>query len=82
MKNQKGIALTKLIIIIAVIILGIVFVVKMSEPQDGILSVEEAQEKYNKTLQEKEKIDKEYQDALENVIQTKETLERLEKNYK
>ena len=81
LKNQKGITLTKLIIIIAVIILGIVFIVKMSEPQDGIGTLEEEQEKYNKTLQEKENADKKYQDALEDAIKSKEKLEKLEKGY-
>lgn len=81
MKNQKGITLTKLIIIIAVIILGIVFVVKMSEPQDGIGTLKEEQEKYNKTLQEKEEADKKYQDALDDAIKSKEKLEKLEKGY-
>lgn len=50
----------KLIIIVVVIILAIIFIVKMSEPQDGIGTVKEEQEKYNKTLQEKEKADKQY----------------------
>lgn len=81
MKNQKGITLTKLIIIIAVIILGIIFVVKMSEPQDGIGTLKEEQEKYNKTLQEKEEADKKYQDALDDAIKSKEKLEKLEKGY-
>ena len=54
MKNQKGISLVKVVIIVAIIIVGIIFVVKMSEPQDGNGSVQEEQEKYNKTLQEKE----------------------------
>ena len=81
MKNQKGISLIKVIIIVAIIILGIIFIVKMSEPQDGIGTVKEEQEKYNKTLQNKEKADKQYQDALENAIKTKENLEKLEKGY-
>lgn len=65
MKKQDGISLIKLIIIVAVIIIGIIFIVKMAEPQDGIGTVKEEQEKYNKILQEKEKADKQYQDALE-----------------
>lgn len=81
MKNQKGISLVKVVIIVAIIIVGIIFVVKMSEPQDGIGSVQEEQEKYNKTLQEKEKADKQYQDALQNAIKSKENLEKLEKGY-
>ena len=81
MKNQKGISLIKVVIIVAIIIVGIIFVVKMSEPQDGIGSVQEEQEKYNKTLQEKEKADKQYQDALQNAIKSKENLEKLEKGY-
>lgn len=81
MKNQKGISLIKVVIIVAIIIVGIIFVVKMSEPQDGIGSVQEEQEKYNKTLQEKEKADKQYQDALQNAIKSKENLEKLEKSY-
>lgn len=81
LKNQKGISLIKLVIIVAIIIVGIIFVVKMSEPQDGIGSVQEEQEKYNKTLQEKEKADRQYQDALQNAIKSKENLEKLEKGY-
>lgn len=81
MKNQNGISLIKVIIIVAIIILGVIFIVKMSEPQDGIGTVSEEQEKYNKTLQNKEKADKQYQDALENAIKTKENLEKLEKGY-
>ncbi len=81
MKNQNGISLIKVIIIVAIIILGVIFIVKMSEPQDGIGTVNEEQEKYNKTLQNKEKADKQYQDALENAIKTKENLEKLEKGY-
>ncbi len=79
LKSQKGISLIKLIIIIVVIILGIIFIVKMSEPQNGIGTVKEEQEKYNKALQDKEKADKKYQDALNNAIKSKENLERLEK---
>ena len=81
MKNQNGISLIKVIIIVAIIILGVIFIVKMSEPQDGIGTVNEEQEKYNKTLQNEEKADKQYQDALENAIKTKENLEKLEKGY-
>lgn len=81
MKNQKGISLIKVVIVVAIIIVGIIFVVKMSEPQDGIGSVQEEQEKYNKTLQEKEKADKQYQDALQNAVKSKENLEKLEKSY-
>lgn len=43
----------------------------MSKTQDGIGTVQEEQEKYNKTLQEKEKADKLYQDALNNATKTK-----------
>ena len=51
--------------------MGIIFIVKMSETPDGIGTVQEEQEKYNKTLQEKEKADKQYQDALQNAIKSK-----------
>ena len=71
----------KVLIIGAIIILAIIFIVKMSETPDGIGTVQEEQEKYNKTLQEKEKADKQYQDALENLTKSKENLERLEKGY-
>lgn len=81
MENQKGISLIKLVIIVAVIIVGIIFIIKMSETPDGIGTVQEEQEKYNKTLQEKEKADKQYQDALQNAIKSKENLEKLEKGY-
>lgn len=66
LKKQKGISLISLVIIVLVIILGIIFIVKMMETPDGIGTVQEEQEKYNKTLQEKEKADEQYQDALEN----------------
>lgn len=71
----------KVLIIGAIIILAIIFIVKMSETPDGIGTVQEEQEKYNKTLQEKEKADKQYQDALDNATKTKENLEKLEKGY-
>lgn len=71
----------KVLIIGAIIILAIIFIVKMSETPDGIGTVQEEQEKYNKTLQEKEKADKKYQDALDNATKTKENLEKLEKGY-
>ncbi len=71
----------KLLIIVAVIIVGIIFIVKMSETQDGIGTVEEEQEKYNKTLQEKENADKKYQEALNKSIETQTRLEQLEKGY-
>ena len=71
----------KVVIIGIIIILAIIFIVKMSETPDGIGTVQEEQEKYNKTLQEKEKADKQYQDALENLTKTKENLEKLEKGY-
>lgn len=71
----------KLVIIVAVIIVGIIFIVKMSETQDGIGTVEEEQEKYNKTLQEKENADKKYQEALNKSIETQTRLEQLEKGY-
>lgn len=81
LRNQKGIGKITVIIIIAIIIVGIIFIVKMSETPDGIGTVQEEQEKYNKTLQEKEKADKQYQDALNNATKTKENLEKLEKGY-
>lgn len=81
MENQKGISLIKLVIIVAVIIVGIIFIVKMSETPDGIGTVQEEQEKYNKTLQEKEKADKQYQDALQNVVESQTRLEQLERGY-
>lgn len=81
MKSQKGISLTTLIIIVAIIIVGIISIVKMSEVPDGIGTVEEEQEKYNKILQEQEKANKQYQDALENYQKTKKDLEEAEKQY-
>lgn len=80
-KNQKGISLMKLILIVVAVILVIIFIVKMSEPQDGIGTVEEEQEKYNKILQEKENADKKYQDALKNAVESQKRLEQLEKGY-
>lgn len=81
LRNQKGISLIAIIVIVAIIIAGIIFIVKMSETPDGIGTVQEEQEKYNKTLQEKEKADKQYQDTLNNATKTKENLEKLEKGY-
>lgn len=78
MKNEKGISLIKLIIIVAIIIVGIIFIVKMSETQDGIGTVQDEQEKYNKILQEKEKADEQYQEALENLTKQQTT---TNKNY-
>ena len=46
MKNQKGISLIKLIIIIAVIIVGIILIFQMFKPRDGILSVDDAEKQY------------------------------------
>jgi len=79
LQNQKGISLIKLIIIIVVIIVGIIFIVKMFEPQDGILSVEDAEKQYQNTLREKEKAEQEYQQALNNVVESTTRLEELEK---
>lgn len=79
LQNQKGISLIKLIIIIVVIIVGIIVIVKMSEPQDGILSVEDAEKQYQNTLREKEKAEQEYQQALNNVVESTNRLEELEK---
>ncbi len=64
MKNQKGISLIKLILVVVTIILAIIFIVKMSEVPDGIGTVEEEKEKYNEILQEQEKADKQYQYTL------------------
>lgn len=79
LQNQEGISLIKLIVIIVVIIVGIIFIVKMSEPQDGILSVEDAEKQYQNTLREKEKAEQEYQQALNNVVESTDRLEELEK---
>ena len=45
LKNQKGISLMKLVIIIAIIIVAIIFIVKMSQPKDGLGTPEEEAEK-------------------------------------
>lgn len=80
MRNQKGISLMKLIVIIAIIILGIVFIVAMSKPQNGIGSSEketreweEQQERTNKALKDAEEADKNYNQALQE-------LEQIERN--
>ncbi len=49
MRNQKGISLMKLIIIVAIIIVGIVFIVAMSKPQNGIGSLKEETEEWEKS---------------------------------
>ena len=71
MKNQKGITLVKLIIIIAITIVGIIFFVEMSKPQDGIGSVKEEtrnwEEKKNK-LEDSEKRLKDAEDRYYNSL--------------
>ena len=67
LKNQKGISLIKLLIIMAVIIVGIILVVQLTKPRDGILSVEDAE--------------KQYQNALKNAVESQTRLEQLEKGY-
>jgi flagellar basal body-associated protein FliL len=81
MKNQKGISLIKLIIIIAVIIVGIILIFQMFKPRDGILSVDDAEKQYQNALNQKEQAEKEYQDALKNATDSKTRLEQLEKGY-
>ncbi len=71
----------KLVIIVAVIIVGIVFIVEMSKPRDGILSVEDAEKQYQNALDKKEEADKKYQEALNKSIETQTRLEQLEKGY-
>lgn len=81
LKNQKGISLIKLLIIIAVIIVGIILVVKLTKPRDGILSVEDAEKQYQNALDKKEEADKKYQDALKNSVESQKRLDQLEKGY-
>ena len=81
LKNQKGISLIKLLIIMAVIIVGIILVVQLTKPRDGILSVEDAEKQYQNALDKKEEADKQYQNALKNAVESQTRLEQLEKGY-
>lgn len=81
LKNQKGISLIKLLIIMAVIIVGIILVVQLTKPRDGILSVEDAEKQYQNALDKKEEAEKQYQNALKNSVESQTRLEQLEKGY-
>lgn len=81
LKNQKGISLIKLLIIMAVIIVGIILVVQLTKPRDGILSEEDAKKQYQNALDKKEEAEKQYQDALNKSIESQTRLEQLEKGY-
>jgi len=81
LKNQKGISLIKLLIIMAVIIVGIILVVQLTKPRGGILSVEDAEKQYQNALDKKEEADKQYQNALKNAVESQTRLEQLEKGY-
>lgn len=54
----------------------------MSEPQDGILSVEDVEKQYQNPLREKEKAEQEYQQALNNVVESTTRLEDLKEELK
>lgn len=80
LKNQKGISLMKLVVIIAIIIVAIIFIVEMSKPRNGIKSIEEetkewenAQENMNKALEKS-------RDAQDKYYNSMSTLKELEEN--
>lgn len=81
LKNQKGITLMKLVITIAIVILVIIFIVKMSQPRDGLGTPQEeaeklrqTQENYDKALEDTRKSQNKASDAMQN-------LKELEENY-
>lgn len=80
MKNQKGISLMKLIVIIAIIILGIVFIVAMSKPQNGIGSSEKETREWEKSKEQRDKALKDAEEADKNYNRALQELEQTERN--
>ena len=79
MRSQKGASLLKIILIGVAVIAVIIFIVKMSEPQDGIRSVEEETKSWEKSKENLDKANDNLNKATENYINSKKTLESLEK---
>lgn len=82
MRNTKGISLIKVIIIVVVIILGIVFIVKMSEPQNGIGTLEEETEEWEKTKDKLNKANQNLQEAEDNYYKSLQELREAEEKSK
>lgn len=80
LKNQKGISLIKLVIIIAIIIVAIIFIVKMSQPRDGLGTPEEEAEKLRQTQENYDKTLEETRDAQDKYYNSMSTLKELEEN--
>ena len=83
MKSQKGMSTIKLIIIIVVIVLGIIFVVAMSKPRNGIGSLkketkemEEAQERLRKSNDRTKEAQQNYIDSLTELKEAEEELKK------
>lgn len=81
LKNQKGISLMKLVIIIAIIILAIIFIVKMSQPRDGLGTPEEESEKLRQTQENYDKALEETRKSQNKASDTMQTLKDLEEDY-
>lgn len=81
LKNQKGISLIKLVIIIAIIIVAIIFIVKMSQPRDGLGTPEEEAEKLRQTQENYDKALEETRKSQNKTSDTMQTLKDLEEDY-
>ena len=80
LKNQKGISLMKLVIIIAIIIVAIIFIVKMSQPKDSLGTPEEEAEKLRQTQENYDKALEETRNAQDEYYNSMSTLKELEEN--
>lgn len=56
LKNQKGISLQKLIIIIAAIIVGIIIIVAIFKPKEKYSSQKELEKELDRAIQEAEEL--------------------------
>ena len=82
MGNQKGISLIKAIIIIAVIILAIIFVVQMSKPRNGIGTLKEETEEWERTKDNLDKATQKRQEAEDNYYKSLQDLRDAEEKSK
>ena len=82
MKNPKGISLLKLVIIIAIIIGGIIFIVAMSRPQNGISSTEKETREWEKSKDNLNKANENLQKANDNYYNALLEQKKIEENYK
>lgn len=78
LRSEKGISL---IVLAIIIIFVIIFIVAMSQPQDGIGTVEEETKKLEEMQKEKNEADDNYLKALNNASESKNNLEQLESQY-